>query len=181
MGQRCPLLTNVSWTSVPHQGQDRLHQQTQHPPRTAFPCSVHQLPILGAPLQGGLRNPTTNKNKHSNDEGKGNEKTNTTQNADKNKNNNGGKSNSGNANTGSSNTNQKKPNPNLSSKLGKDGKLTQAERQSHFEQNLCLFCGKTGHIAKECSKATSTAAKAHSTSATDKSSDTKSGMESKNL
>ena len=52
-------------------------------------------------------------------------------------------------------------------------------QQHCFEQNLCLFCGKTGHIAKECSKATSAAAKAHSTSATDKSSDTKSSMESK--
>ena len=129
---------------------------------------------------------TTNKNKHSNDKGKGNEKTNTTQNTDKNKNNNGRKSNSGNssnsgnANTGSSNTNQKKPNPDLSSKLGKDGKLTQAERQCRFKQNPCLFCGKTGHIAKECSKVTSTATKARSASATDKSSNAKSGTESKN-
>ena len=131
-------------------------------------------------------NLTTNKNECSNNKGKGNEKTNTTQNADKNKNKNGRKSNSGNsgnsgnANTGSSNTNQKKPNPDLSLKLGKDGKLTQAERQRRFEQNLCLFCSKTGHITKECSKVTSAAAKACSTSATDKSSDTKSGMESKN-
>ena len=80
-----------------------------------------------------------------------------------------------------SNTNQKKPNPDLSSKLGKDGKLTQAERQCRFKQNLCLFCGKTGHIAKECSKATSATAKTRSTSTTDKSSDANSGMESKNL
>ena len=128
-------------------------------------------------------NLTTNKNKCSNDKGKGNEKTNTTQNTDKNKNNNSGKSNSsnsGNANADSSNTNQKKPNPDFSSKLGKDGKLTQAERQCHFEQNLCLFCSKTGHIAKECSKAMSSAVKARSASTTDKSSDAKSGTESKN-
>ena len=113
----------------------------------------------------------------------GNQKTNTTPNANKNKNNNGGKSNSsnsGNANAGTSNTNQKKPNPDLSSKLGKDGKLTQAEWQHHFEQNLCLFCSKTGHIAKECSKATSATAKACSTSTTDKSFDAKSSTESKN-
>ena len=111
-------------------------------------------------------------------------KTNTTQNADKNKNNNGRKSNSGNSsntNAGSSNTNQKKPKSNLSSKLGKDGKLTQAERQCCFKQNLCLFCSKTGHIAKECSKVTSSAAKACSASATDKDSNAKSGTESKNL
>ena len=123
-------------------------------------------------------NLTTNKNEHSSDKGKGNEETNTTQNANENKSNNGRKSNSGNssnANTGSSNTNQKKPNSNLSSKLGKDSKLMQAERQCDFEQNLCLFCSKTGHIAKECSKVTS------STTATDKNSNTKSSMESKNL
>ena len=78
-----------------------------------------------------------------------------------------------------SNTNQKKPNPDLSSKLGKDGKLTQAERQCRFKQNLSLFCGKTGHITKECSKVTSAAAKACSTSTMDKSSDAKSSTESK--
>ena len=128
-------------------------------------------------------NLTTNKNERSNNKGKGNEKTNTPQNADKNKNNNSGKSNSSNSsntNAGSSNTCQKKPNPDLSSKLRKDGKLTQAERQHHFKQNLCLFCGKMGHIAKECSKVTSSTAKAHSASSTDKSSDAKSGTESKN-
>ena len=115
--------------------------------------------------------------------GRATKKTNTTQNTYKNKNNNGRKSNSSNSsntNAGSSNTNQKKPNPDLSSKYGKDGKLTQAERQHCFEQNLCLFCSKTGHITKECSKATSSAAKAHSASTMDKSSDTKSGTESKN-
>ena len=56
----------------------------------------------------------------------------------------------------------------------------QAEQQHHFKQNLCLFCGKTRHITKECSKATSSTAKACSTTATDKNSNTKSGTESKN-
>ena len=159
------------------------------------PNTLHKLRCLAQSIDSqyweccsevAWENLTTNKNEHSNDKGKGNEKTNTTQNVDKNKNNNSGKSNSGNsgnsgnANAGSSNTNQKKPNPDLSSKLGKDGKLTQAERHRHFEQNLCLFCGKTGHIAKECSKATSATTKAHSASAMDKSSDAKSSIESKN-
>ena len=129
-------------------------------------------------------NPTTNKNECSNNKEKGNKKSNTTQNPDKNKNNNSRKSNSsnsGNSNAGSSNTNQKKPNSDLSSKLGKDSKLTQAERQHRFEQNLCLFCSKTRHITKECYKATSSATKACSTITMDKNSDAKSGIESKNL
>ena len=49
----------------------------------------------------------------------------------------------------------------LTPKLGKDGRLTQEERQCHMDNNLCLFCGKPGHIAKEYLKATSAATKAH--------------------
>ena len=49
---------------------------------------------------------------------------------------------------------------NLTPKLGKDERLTQEERQRHMDNNLCLFCGKPGHIAKECLKITSAAAKA---------------------
>src|ERR1700735_5093066 len=30
-------------------------------------------------------------------------------------------------------------------KLGKDGKLTPQERQRHFDNNLCMFCGGIGH------------------------------------
>ena len=45
-----------------------------------------------------------------------------------------------------------KPDPNLTRKLGKDGKLTPQERQRHMDNSLCLFCRKTGHIAKECPK-----------------------------
>jgi Retrotransposon gag protein len=50
--------------------------------------------------------------------------------------------------------------PDLSSKLGKDGKLTSEERQRRFANNLCLFCGGAGHTAKECPKSSSSAAKA---------------------
>ena len=60
----------------------------------------------------------------------------------------------------------KKLNPDLSSKLGKDGKLTPQERQRHLEKNLCLFCGASGHMAKDCPKSTSTAAKACAASTT---------------
>ena len=60
----------------------------------------------------------------------------------------------------------KKSNPDLSSKLGKDGKLTPQERQCHPNKNLCLFCGASGHMAKDCPKSTSAAAKARAASTT---------------
>ena len=66
--------------------------------------------------------------------------------------------------SGSSRQNKK---PNLSSKLGKDSKLTSEECAHQFANNLCMFCGGTGHKASECPKNTSSAskAKAHATSA----------------
>jgi hypothetical protein len=48
----------------------------------------------------------------------------------------------------------------LSTKLGKDGKLTPEERQRRVDNNLCMFCGKSGHVARECYKSSSRAAKA---------------------
>ena len=54
-----------------------------------------------------------------------------------------------------------KSGPDLTRKLGKDGKLTPQERQCRMGNSLCLFCGKTGHIAKECPKSTAIAAQAH--------------------
>ena len=52
-------------------------------------------------------------------------------------------------------------NPNLlADKLGKDGKLTQQERQRRFNNNLCMFCGGVGHTAKDCPKSSSSASKA---------------------
>ena len=47
----------------------------------------------------------------------------------------------------------------FSDKLGKDGKLTQQERQRRFDNNLCLFCGGSGHTAKDCPKSSSSASK----------------------
>jgi Zinc knuckle len=47
-----------------------------------------------------------------------------------------------------------------SEKLGKDGKLTSQERQRRFDNNLCMFCGGVGHVAKDCPKSTSSASKA---------------------
>lgn len=48
----------------------------------------------------------------------------------------------------------------ISEKLGKDGKLTQQERQRRFDNNLCMFCGGVGHTARDCPKSSSSASKA---------------------
>jgi hypothetical protein len=49
--------------------------------------------------------------------------------------------------------------PDLTTKLGKDSKLTTAECKHRFNNKLCMFCGLTGHIAKDCPKSTSRASK----------------------
>ena len=54
-----------------------------------------------------------------------------------------------------------KPSLDLTRKLGKDGNLTPQECQRHMDNSLCLFCGKMGHITKECPKLMAIAARAH--------------------
>ncbi|CDO68581.1 hypothetical protein BN946_scf184996.g12 [Trametes cinnabarina] len=44
-------------------------------------------------------------------------------------------------------------------KLGKDGNLTPEERQRRLANNLCLFCGGSGHVSAVCPKKTNTPAK----------------------
>ena len=51
-----------------------------------------------------------------------------------------------------------KSGPDLTGKLGKDSKLTPQE--CCMDNSLCLFCRKTGHIAKEYPKSTAIAARA---------------------
>jgi hypothetical protein len=58
-----------------------------------------------------------------------------------------------NANKSSSSTSD------ISSKLGKDGKLTPEERKRCFDSKLCLFCGQSGHNAANCPKSTSNTSK----------------------
>jgi hypothetical protein len=80
-------------------------------------------------------------------------------------NNSGNSKNKNKANQNSNNNNSGKPatsgnSASVSDKLGKDGKLTPQERQRRFDNNLCMFCGKTGHSAKDCPKSSSSASKA---------------------
>jgi len=82
-----------------------------------------------------------------------------------------GKSSGNTAQSSSSSTPTQKANKSgktaeLSDKLGKDGKLTSEERKRRFDMNLCMFCGATGHKAKDCPKSGSRAAKARAATAT---------------
>jgi hypothetical protein len=70
---------------------------------------------------------------------------------------NSGSSSSGNMNNNSGSSNNltsKKSTSDLPENLGKDGKLTPQECQRCMDSNLCLFCSKGGHMAKDCTKAT---------------------------
>ena len=51
--------------------------------------------------------------------------------------------------------------PDISNKLSQDGKLTSEECQRRFDKGLCMFCSASGHLAKECPKSGSQAAKGH--------------------
>jgi len=44
--------------------------------------------------------------------------------------------------------------------LGKDGKLTEEERQQCIKDKLCMFCGQPGYMARDCPKSTSKSSKA---------------------
>jgi len=60
------------------------------------------------------------------------------------------------ANSGSSKTTSNQSSsgsrPDLTNKLGKDGKLTADERKQRLDNNLCMFCGGSGHFTDNCPK-----------------------------
>jgi hypothetical protein len=103
---------------------------------------------------------TRTPNQQNSSEGKKSDKKNKSSTSNShNNNNNNNNSNNSNKNQKSGNSGQQKPKSDLSDKLGKDGKLTSAERQRRFANNLCLFCGEAGHTAKDCTKIGSSASK----------------------
>jgi len=68
----------------------------------------------------------------------------------------------------------------LTNKLGKDGKLTADERKRHLDNNLCMFCGGTGHFTDNCPKKTKKAkARAAAIAAESSKTDSNSGANSK--
>ena len=97
-----------------------------------------------------------NNNKSSSDKGKGSSQS---------KQNNNNNSSSSSSNKGKSSEPKKTSTPDLSSKLGKDRKLTPQERQRRLDKNLCLFCSAPDHRAADCNKAAA-ATKAHTSKTT---------------
>jgi len=73
---------------------------------------------------------------------------------------------------------QKEPTPNLLLKLRKDGKLMPQEHQCCLDNKLCLFCGTSGHIAKDYPKSSSDSSKSQAAK-TDQESSMPSGLDSK--
>ena len=67
------------------------------------------------------------------------------------------------ASTSSNNNKLAKPfasRTSISNKLGKDGKLSAEEHQRHFNNNLCLYYGGTGHKTANSKKAAALTSKA---------------------
>src|SRR5882672_1348967 len=58
--------------------------------------------------------------------------------------------NSGSTHSKGCSSDPKKSTPDLSSKLRKDGKLTPQKQQCHLDNKLCLFCGTSRHVTKDC-------------------------------
>jgi len=119
--------------------------------------------------ENGTSGSSGNKSEHQSDSSKSDSKSGKGSSHSKQKNNSGSKG---------STSDQKKPDPDLSSKLGKDGKLTPQERQRRLDNNLCLFCGTSGHVAKDCPKSSSASSKARA-SKTEQDKSASSGSDSK--
>jgi len=111
----------------------------------------------------GNNNKPDKKSSNSNNAGSSNTSNNNNKNQSKGSNN--GNNNNNNSNNNKNDKSKSTPNP-LADKLGKDGKLTPQERQRRFDNNLCMFCGSTGHTANACPKSSSSASKAKGRAAT---------------
>ena len=83
------------------------------------------------------------------------------------------------SNSGKSSNNASSSSSSTPSHLGKDGKLTPAERKRRLDNKLCLFCAAPGHMAKDCTKPSSSAAKGRAASASSAPKDAGSKQDSK--
>src|SRR5437016_2810729 len=156
------VLRHRYYSSLAERIKDIMGQQGKPPTLNAMKTLAHSIDArhwerLREKSRAGKQKSDNNDksdNKKSDDKSK-----NTTQNSGNNsstpsKNNNKPNNKPGKATSSSSSSNP------LADKLGKDGKLTQQERQRRFDNNLCLFCGGTGHTARDCLKSLSSASKA---------------------
>jgi len=114
----------------------------------------------------------SDKSNKSDDKSKSPSSNNNSSNNNKNNNNKSGKPQSSSGSASGSSSGSSNP---LADKLGKDGKLTQQERQRRFDNRLCMFCGGPGHTAANCSKASSSAAKTKARAAQTKEKDPPTG------
>ena len=96
--------------------------------------------------KGKSSNSSSTSGNHSGNTNSGNHNSSNNKSDKKKSSNNSGRSgtpgSSGNSGSPNNNSGPTSKTPDLSTKFGKDGKLTQQERQCRFEQNLCMFCGK---------------------------------------
>jgi hypothetical protein len=111
---------------------------------------------------GNSNNGNSNNGNSSNNSGKKNKPPKSSQSNNQsasNSNSNSNNRNSGSNKNNSSGSTQQSPPPEYANKLGKDGKLTQEERERRKTNNLCLFCGQSGHSVTSCPKSSSNASK----------------------
>jgi hypothetical protein len=162
------------YTGLAERIKDIMGQQGKPPTLEAMKLLAHTIDSrhwerLREKSRSGKSKSDDKADDHKSDKGKG--KSDDKGKNSNNSNNSGNSTNTGNNNNSKDNKNNKdnksgksastsgSTNP-LADKLGKDGKLTQQERQRRFDNNLCMFCGGVGHTAANCKKASSSAAKA---------------------
>src|SRR5882724_2674230 len=144
-----PNISKMIWSTMPSQppsqDSENLSKLLMHNTGNKKENSPMNPKLLDS---GNKSEPKSDSNKSDNKSGKG------SSNSKQKKNNS-----SSTQSKGSTFEQKKSTTPNLSSKLRKDRKLTLQEHQCCLDNKLCLFCGTTGHVAKDCPKSSSASAK----------------------
>src|SRR5277367_1177195 len=110
----------------------------------------------------------SNSNKFDNKSNNGSSNSKNKSNGSTNNNNNGNNNKSAKPSTSGASASSANP---IADKLGKDGKLHADERQRRFDNNICLYCGGTGHKTADCKKAAASKTKARTAQVQDKDKD----------